>query len=100
MDPSATRHRVPQLPGRTNMFGASPLRFLQHPCLMSALRKASEGWEIGLEEGFDHPMATVQLFHLGSLPFRRRKLLGTGKLFVSPNQRPNSASTPLTPMYS
>ena len=86
--------------GRDIYIGARPLRFLHHPCLMSARRGESEYWQIGLEEYYGRQMVTFQLFHRGSLPFRRRELLGTGKLFVSPNQRPDSSSTSLMPTYS
>ena len=67
---------------------------------MGVRRDEHEDWTIGLEKQYVHQVVTVQLFHRGSLPFKRRELLGTGKLPVSRNQRPVNASIPLMQTYS
>ena len=65
---------------------------------MNVRRDEHENWSIGLEKQYDHQVVAVQLFHRGAFPFRRRELLGTGKLSASRNQRPDCSSISLIPV--
>ena len=65
---------------------------------MDLRRDEHENWLIGLEKQYGHQVVIVQLFHRGSLPFRRRELLGTGKLSASRNQRPDCFYISLMPV--
>ena len=57
---------------------------------MNAHRDEDETWSTCLEEQYSYQVVTIQLFHRGPFPFKRRELLGTGNLSVSGNQVPTS----------